>query len=152
MITTKEAIFAWELKSRANVVRCILFGCVQPELKRSRHAHVPSRSHCSSRVCDSLQRLDTARTATTQLRPHSPYRTGRTPSSGKFDAADRVDGGKLPGRSTSSVESKMRWLCLPTIITCVSIPVLLWPFTTSSANIVAICTSTTPERTTPNSS
>jgi hypothetical protein len=47
MIATKEAIFAWEIKSRANVVRCILFGCVQTELKRSRHAHVSSRSHCS---------------------------------------------------------------------------------------------------------
>lgn len=44
MTTTKEAIFAWEIKSRANVVRCILFGCVHTELKRSRHAHVPPRS------------------------------------------------------------------------------------------------------------
>ena len=45
MTTTNKAIFAWEIKSRANGVRCILFWCVQPELKRSRHAHVPSRSH-----------------------------------------------------------------------------------------------------------
>ena len=45
MITTKEDIFAWEIKSRANVIRCILFGCVQTELKRRRHAHVPPRSH-----------------------------------------------------------------------------------------------------------
>ena len=45
MITTKEAIFAWEIKSGANGVRCILFGCVQTELKGSRHAYVPSRSH-----------------------------------------------------------------------------------------------------------
>ena len=61
MIATKEAIFAWEIKSGANVVRWILFGCVPTELKRSRYAHVPPRSHDgvftprpnTQRVCDS---------------------------------------------------------------------------------------------------